>query len=75
MTKVWWSMKDLEEQTGKSRNWLKANILEIPKYKSIIEEFGHYPKHNNDQYCFIGKEMEKFLEDRFHEIFHFREVS
>lgn len=75
MTKTWWTMEDLVNETGRSRPWVVKNILEIPKYKSIIQEFGHYPATNNDHYAFIGSKMKQFLEERFQEIYHFKEVS
>ena len=67
--KTWWTMKDLEYETSKTRKWLKANILDIPKYKKEIEQFSHYPIHNNDEYRFVGNKMQQFLEDNFLEIF------
>ncbi|EHJ07509.1 DUF771 domain-containing protein [Staphylococcus simiae] len=68
-TKTWWTMKDLEAETSKSRNWLKANILEVPVFKKEIETFVHYPINNNDEYRFIRSKMKQFLEDKFHMIF------
>lgn len=67
--KTWWTMQDLEHETSKTRKWLKDNILTVPKYKKEIETFGHYPIHNNDEYRFIGRKMQQFLEDNFSEIF------
>ncbi|WP_046466060.1 DUF771 domain-containing protein [Staphylococcus equorum] len=67
--KTWWTMKDLEYETSKTRKWLKDNILEIPKYKKEIKQFSHYPIHNNDEYRFVGNKMQQFLEDNFLEIF------
>ena len=64
-TKTWWTMKDLETETSKSRNWLKKNILEVPVYKKEIEEFAHYPINRNDEYRFVGSKMKPFLEDKF----------
>ena len=69
MTKTWWSMEDLEHETGRNRNWLKRNILEIPQFKKEIEQFSHYPINNNDQYRFTGSKMKQFLEDNFKVIF------
>lgn len=68
-TKTWWSMEDLMNETGRTRNWVKDNILKVPKFRKEIEKFGHYPINSNDQYRFIGSEMRKFLEDNFKEIF------
>lgn len=69
MTKTWWSMEDLEYETGRNRYWIKRNILEIPQFKKEIEQFAHYPINNNDQYRFIGSKMKQFLEDNFKKIF------
>ena len=49
MTKAWWTMEDLEYETGHNRYWLKRNILEIPEFKKEIDQFSHYPINNNDQ--------------------------
>lgn len=48
MTKAWWTMEDLEYETGHNRYWLKRNILEIPQLKKEIEQFSHYLINNND---------------------------
>lgn len=69
MTKTWWTMEDLEYETGRNRYWIKRNILEIPQFKKEIEQFAHYPINNNDQYRFIGSKMKQFLEDNFKKIF------
>lgn len=68
-TKTWWSMRDLELETGFKREWLKRNILQNPKYKKEIELFTHYPMNRNDEYRFIGSKMQQFLEEKFTEIF------
>ncbi|RUN14863.1 hypothetical protein VSE1_05155 [Staphylococcus epidermidis] len=69
MTKTWWTMEDLEYETGRNRYWIKRNILEISQFKKEIEQFSHYPINNNDQYRFIGSKMKQFLEDNFKKIF------
>ncbi|WP_301420072.1 DUF771 domain-containing protein [Mammaliicoccus lentus] len=74
-TKTWWSMEDLMNETGRTRNWVKDNILKVPKFKKEIEKFAHYPINNNDQYRFVGSEMRKFLEDNFKEIFEMEETK
>ncbi|MDH9162104.1 DUF771 domain-containing protein [Staphylococcus succinus] len=68
-TKTWWDMSDLEIETGYKRDWLKRNILKVPKYKKEIESFSHYPRNRNDEYRFIGSKMQCFLEEKFTEIF------
>ncbi|MFU0768915.1 DUF771 domain-containing protein [Staphylococcus pasteuri] len=69
MTKTWWTMEDLEYETNRRRPWLKANILEVPKFRKEIEQFAHYPINSNDQYRFVGSKMKQFLEDNFKTIF------
>ena len=69
MTKTWWSMEDLENETGRRRRWLKDNILYIPAFKEEIKKFGHYPINKNDEYRFVGSKMKQFLEDNFKKIF------
>ena len=40
-TKTWWSMEDLMNETGRTRNWVKDNILKVPKFRKEIEKFAH----------------------------------
>ncbi|EKU50349.1 DUF771 domain-containing protein [Staphylococcus massiliensis] len=68
MTKTYWNMSDLIHEVGHDRNWIKANILEIPKFKKEILEFSHYPINNNDTYTFIGPKMKDWLIKNFKEI-------
>lgn len=68
-------MEDLENETGRNRNWLKARVLKVPRFREEIQNFAHYPINNNDQYRFVGSEMRKFLEDNFKEIFELEEVK
>ena len=34
--KIWWTMKDLEQVTGYSDDWLKDKILLQPRYKKFL---------------------------------------
>lgn len=68
MTKTYWNMEDLMNEVGKGRKWIKDFILNVPKFKSEIEEFAHYPINNNDEYLFVGSKMKNWLEVNFKEI-------
>ena len=69
MTKTWWTMEDLMNETNKGRKWLKDNILTVPKFRKEIEQFSHYAINKNDEYRFVGSKMKQFLEDNFKVIF------
>lgn len=66
-------MKDLEQVTGYSQDWLKDKILLQPTYIKILDlengGFVYYPKSRGDRWCFIATRMEEFLEKYFKEIF------
>lgn len=70
--KVWWTMKDLEEVTGYSDDWLKEKILFQPRYKKILDlDFGgfvYYPEKRGEKWLFIASKMQEFLEKYFVEI-------
>lgn len=71
--KVWWTMKDLEEVTGYSDDWLKENILFQPSYKKILDVenggFVYYPEKRGQKWMFIASMMQDFLEKHFIKIF------
>jgi phage pi2 protein 07 len=71
--KVWWNMKDLEEKTGYSDDWLKENILFQPRFKKLLDinegGFVYYPERRGEKWVFIASKMKKFLEDYFADIF------
>lgn len=71
--KIWWTMKDLEEVTGYSDNWLKDNILLRPCYKKILDlekgGFVYYPEKRGEKWLFIASRMQEFLEKHFVQIF------
>ncbi|RHW31522.1 DUF771 domain-containing protein [Neobacillus notoginsengisoli] len=73
MKKVWWEMRDLEQATGYSDDWLKENILLQPRYKKILDlengGFVYYPEKRGEKWLFIASKMEEFLETYFSEIF------
>jgi phage pi2 protein 07 len=71
--KIWWTMKDLENATGYSDDWLKDKILLRPHYKKILDlENGgctYYPEKRGEKWLFLAKRMEEFLEKHFVQIF------
>ncbi|HJA42158.1 MAG TPA: DUF771 domain-containing protein [Firmicutes bacterium] len=70
---VYWSMKDLENRTGKKQLWLKENILFQPRFKKILDSksggFVHYPQSSGQPWTFHAKKMADFLDKNFNEIF------
>jgi len=72
-TKIWWEMKDLEQVTGYSDDWLKEKILFQPHYKKILDlengGFVHYPEKRGEKWMFIASRMQEFLEKYFIQIF------
>ncbi len=72
----WWSMKDLEERTGRQATWLKENILLVPFYKNLLdiesEQGGcvFYPTPGTgEKWTFQAKAMANFLDTYFPSIF------
>ena len=72
----YWSMKQLQEYTSKSYSWLTDNILEVPKYKRIMDimvnptnGFVSYPYGGKSGYSFKAGPMKEFLDLHFSEIF------
>lgn len=70
---VYWSMKDLEERTGKKHEWLKENILFRSKFRRILDSdnggFVYYPKKQGETWSFQASKMSEFLDKNFHLIF------
>lgn len=64
-----WSMKDLEEHTGMKQNWLKTNLLYVPKFKKQLEKFSYYPNSQGEKWAFQASKMAKFLDENFYSIF------
>ncbi|KAB2337622.1 DUF771 domain-containing protein [Cytobacillus depressus] len=73
MEKIWWTMKDLEQVTGYSDDWLKENILLRPTYKRLLDlengGFVYYPERRGEKWMFIASQMQEFLERNFIQIF------
>lgn len=70
---VYWSMKDLEERTGRKVEWLKTNLLYIPRFKKILDVnqggFVYYPERRGQAWSFQAQRMASFLDNNFGEIF------
>lgn len=70
---VYWSMKDLERRTGKKIDWLKANLLYIPRFKKILDVecggFVYYPTSRGQAWSFQATKMAEFLDKNFNRIF------
>lgn len=66
-------MKDLEQATGYSDDWLKENILLRPSYKKILDlengGFVYYPEKRGEKWLFVASRMQDFLEKYFMRIF------
>lgn len=71
--KIWWTMKDLEQATGYSDDWLKDHILLQPHYKKILDlengGYVYYPEKRGEKWLFIASRMQDFLEKYFVQIF------
>ncbi|MBM7580062.1 DUF771 domain-containing protein [Jeotgalibacillus terrae] len=70
---LWWSMKDLEDRTGKKSYWIKENILSKAKYRKTLDVkyggFVYYPEIKGETYAFHALKMADFLDDHFAEIY------
>ncbi|WP_436958482.1 DUF771 domain-containing protein [Staphylococcus succinus] len=64
-TKTWWSMEDLMNESNESRKWIKDNLFKNEDVWKEIESFSYLPKHNNDEYRFVGTKMRSYLENNF----------
>lgn len=64
-TKTWWSMEDLMNESNESRKWIKDNLFKNEDVWKEIESFSYLPKHNNDEYRFVGAKMRSYLEKNF----------
>jgi len=69
----WWTMADLEKRLGKSRDWIRDNILLEPAFRNILDSesggFVVYPRTRGENWVFQASKMSEFLEDNFNEIF------
>ncbi|GGB43393.1 hypothetical protein GCM10011409_21260 [Lentibacillus populi] len=70
---VYWNMKDLSKRINKSDRWIKDNILYRPRFKKILDTenggFVYYPKNQGQTWSFQAKEMARFLDKHFIQIF------
>lgn len=67
---VYWTMKDLEERTGRKKNWIQEYILYNPKFRNLLDVknggFVYYPEGKGYCWSFQATKMAKFLDDNFH---------
>lgn len=70
---VYWSMKDLEQRTGKKSEWIKENILYPSRFRKVLDaENGgcvFYPKSKGQTWSFHAPRMAEFLDRYFSRIF------
>jgi phage pi2 protein 07 len=70
---VYWGMKELEERVGKKQNWIKSNILYLPRFKQLLDVdsggFVFYPKSQGQTWAFQANKMVAFLDNHFIDIF------
>ncbi|HIW38829.1 MULTISPECIES: DUF771 domain-containing protein [Staphylococcus] len=64
-TKTWWNMEDLMNESNESRKWIMNNLIKNENVWSEIKDFSYLPKHNNDEYRFVGPYMQQYLIDNF----------
>lgn len=71
---VYWSMQDLQIHVNRKQDWIKENILYIPKFKQILDAslggFVFYPSKKGQPWSFHAKKKMKFLDENFSEIHH-----
>lgn len=70
---VYWTMRDLESRTNKKQNWLKENVLFVPRIKEQLDVskggFVYYPKKSGEKWSFLASKMAKFLDENFYLIY------
>lgn len=70
---VYWNMKDLETRTNKKQDWLKDNVLLVPRFKEKLDSenggFVYYPKRSGEKWSFQATKMTQFLDENFYLIF------
>ena len=70
---TYWTMKHLEHRTGRKIDWLKANLLYIPRFKRILDVenggFVYYPASKGQAWSFQASKMAGFLDKHFQDIF------
>lgn len=58
-----WNMKQLEERTNRSAQWLRKNILERPEFKEELTSFVLYPNIQGQPWKFGALKMSRWLEE------------
>lgn len=58
-----WSMKQLEEYTTRSGQWLRENILEVPEFREELQEFVSFPQRQGQPWKFGALKMSRWLEE------------
>ncbi|MBS4200309.1 DUF771 domain-containing protein [Bacillus sp. FJAT-49732] len=70
---VYWTMKDLEQRTGKKSEWIKENILLPVRFRKMLDSdlggFVFYPKSKGQTWTFQASKMAEFLDKYFNQIF------
>ena len=70
----YWVMEDLQNYVNRKQDWIKANILYVPKFKQVLDSslggFVSYPTKKGQPWSFQAKKMMKFLDENFSEIHH-----
>lgn len=70
---TYWTMKDLEVRTNKKQEWLKENLLYVPRFKESLDVknggFVYYPSKSGEKWSFHASKMAIFLDKNFHLIF------
>lgn len=70
---VFWTMKDLEEKTGRKHEWIKENILYPSRFRKILDVknggFVFYPEVRGQSWSFQATKMAEFLDKNFSNIF------
>ena len=70
---TYWTMKDLEERTGRKQEWIKENILYPSRFRKKLDSdhggFVYYPKGRGQAWSFQASKMAEFLDKYFSDIF------
>ncbi|WP_235775243.1 DUF771 domain-containing protein [Paenibacillus sinensis] len=63
---VWWDMKRLEQETCRKREWLLENVLLNPAFKKEMKAITNGCE--GGRWMFRGTEMQRFLDEHFHDL-------
>ena len=70
---VYWNMRDLEQRTNRSADWLKKHVLYNPRFREKLDAecggFVYYPKTRGETWAFQASRMAEFLDHNFQNIF------